>query len=160
MFLQQPWEVDVEFDLHFANVEIEASRYISTSAGSPSYWVFELVLGSRQSTPEPPASLGQDAEETLDFLLAGLQLLSLFCAEAMAMGAFWKRWWWMLNPKECLSHWVASQFLIHKWIATWTDFINQQSSSHRPLLENILNCLMNRFSVKTGWRTMIFEKII
>ena len=52
---------------------------------------------------------------------------------------------------------MASQFLIHKWTTIWTEFINQQNSSLRFLLENILNHLINQLSVKTEWRAIIFR---
>lgn len=67
MFLQQPWEGDTLI------LQMEKLRHqdISACAGAPSWGVLELVLGSRQSTPELPASSGQDAEERVGFLLGG-----------------------------------------------------------------------------------------
>lgn len=64
----------------------------------------------------------------------------------------------MPNPKARLSRLVARQFLIHKWVPPWAEFISRQSSSLRPLLESIVTCLIDQLSVQTGWRTMIFRE--
>lgn len=37
----------------------------------------------------------------------------------------------------------SSQFLIHKWITIWVDFIISRNFSLRSLLENVLNWRMS-----------------